>query len=82
MKTNATGNDGRPDVGLGFKVAPGIGDQLTAIQDAVRARGHHRPSQRVMVSALIHFFASHTGEQLEAEVLGPFRLAYPDESRD
>jgi hypothetical protein len=34
-----------------------------------------------MVSALIHG-APGDGEQLETDVLAPFRLAYEDESRD
>jgi hypothetical protein len=34
-----------------------------------------------MVSALIHG-AETDPEKLEAEILGPFRLAYPNESRD
>jgi hypothetical protein len=71
----------RSDPPLGFKVPPGIADRLSALQDAVRARGHHRPSQRVLISALIHG-AADDGEVLETDVLGPFRDAYPDESRD
>jgi hypothetical protein len=71
----------RPDVGLAFKVDPGIADRLSMLQDAVRSQGHHRPSKRVLISALIHV-ASEDGEALEVGVLGPFRDDYPGESRD
>jgi hypothetical protein len=74
-------DDESADVGIGFKVPAGIADRLAELQDAVRDKGHHRPSQRVMVSALI-FAAESDPETIELEILAPFRLAYPNESRD
>jgi hypothetical protein len=73
--------DNRDDVGFGFKVPAEIADKLTRLQDAVRAENHHRPSQRVMVSALIHA-ADEDGAALEATVLASYRSAFPEESRD
>jgi hypothetical protein len=76
-----TAKDDQPDVGFGFNVPAKIAERLTELQDAVRNAPHHRPSKRVMVSALIHC-AEMDGKSLERDVLGPFRLAYPDESRE
>ena len=69
------------DQGLGFKVPGAIFNRLREMQQAVRDAGHHHPSDRVMVSALIHG-ATLDGERLEQDVLGPFRDAYPAESRE
>lgn len=79
--TESEDDDDRPDAGFGIKVPAKIGDRLALLQDAVRDQGHHRPSQRVLISALIHA-ATEDGKEIEADLLAPFRLAYPAESRD
>lgn len=59
-------------------VRPEVSALVTELQDLVREAGHHKPSQALLVSALLHA-APKDGRRLEMEYLVPFRQAYPDE---
>jgi hypothetical protein len=56
---------------------PAAEARLTKLEDAVRAAGHHRPADRLVVEALI-WAADQDGRTFELEVLAPFRIAHPD----
>lgn len=62
---------------LDFKMSPTTTKRLAELQDSVRKVGHSRPSARTLVSALI-LAESRRGEQLEDELLVPFRKANQD----
>ncbi len=61
---------------LGFEMTRDVAERLDALQDLVRAAGHHRPSQKVLVEALI-WAAKQDGRKLELDVLAPYRTAHP-----
>jgi hypothetical protein len=54
--------------------------KLLDLREDVRAAGHHMPSQRVLVSALIHW-EHRDSKRVEGEVLAPFRQSDPTVSR-
>jgi hypothetical protein len=55
-----------------------VAARLRELQDSVRYEaGHAVPSQRTLVSALI-LAETHRGEELERDLLVPFRLAHPE----
>ena len=55
-----------------------VAARLRELQDSVRYEaGHAPPSQRTLVSALI-LSETRRGEDLERELLVPFRLAHPE----
>jgi len=54
--------------------------KLAQLQQAVRDSGHGAPSKGVLLAALIHS-APLDGEQLEAEILVPFRSDHPTEDQ-
>jgi hypothetical protein len=57
---------------------PDVAAHLRKLQQSVRFdAGHSEPSQRTLVSALI-LHEQRTGEELERDLLVPFRLAHPD----
>jgi hypothetical protein len=58
---------------------PAIAEELVTTRDRIRAAGHARPSQRTLVQALIHEAATKTGEEIEADVLVPYRRAFASE---
>jgi len=63
---------------LGFPMFPDVAARLRELQDSVRYEaGHAAPSQRTLVSALI-LSETRRGEELERDLLVPFRLAHPD----
>jgi hypothetical protein len=64
---------------LSFKMIPEIAEELATTRDSVRAAGHARPSQRTLVQALIHAAVSKTGEEIETDVLMPYRQAFASE---
>jgi hypothetical protein len=55
-------------------------ERLAVLQQAVRDVGHGAPSKGLLLSALI-YAAPADGEQLEAEVLAPYRRAHPSEDQ-
>jgi hypothetical protein len=65
---------------LGFTMSPETARKLLDLREEVRAAGHHMPSQRVLVSALIHW-EHRDGKRIEREVLVPFRQSDPSVSR-
>ncbi len=65
---------------LGFPVRREIAELLAELQDAVRRAGHHRPSQSLLVSALL-LAASGDGEELEKKVIAPYRRAFPEDDQ-
>lgn len=62
---------------LSFRMDEPIGALLEELRASVRQAGHAKPSQRVIIQALIHG-APRSGEAIEAEVLVPYRKAFPD----
>lgn len=62
------------------QVPPEIKQRLADLQQAVRGVGHGAPSQGLLLSALI-YVAPLDGEQLESEVLAPYRRDHPDEDQ-
>ena len=55
-----------------------VAQRLRDLQDSVRYEaGHAAPSQRTLISALI-MAETRRGEDLERELLVPFRLSHPD----
>ncbi len=62
---------------LSFEMASDVARRLTELQASVRGIGHAWPSQRTLVSALI-LSEPRRGEDIERELLMPFRLAHPD----
>ena len=57
---------------LSFRMDPVVADLLGALQMAVRAAGHRKPSQKTLVQALIHG-APRDGRRLELDVIAPYR---------
>lgn len=55
-------------------------ERLAALQQAVRDKGHAPPSKALLLSALL-FAAPDGGDELEADVLVPYRLAHPEEDQ-
>ena len=66
---------------LNFELTPEVADRLRALQDAVRKAGHSRPSQKVMVEALIWAADTSDGRKLELKVLAPYRDDHPKVDR-
>lgn len=63
---------------LGFPMFADVAQRLRELQDSVRDEaGHAAPSQRTLVSALI-MAEQRRGEDLERELLVPFRLSHPE----
>lgn len=63
---------------LGFEMLADVAAHLRDLQDSVRYEaGHAAPSQRTLVSALI-LNETRRGEELERDLLVPFRLAHPE----
>ena len=62
---------------LGFPMPPDVAQRLTELQASVRAVGHAWPSQRTLVSALI-LDEARRGEELEHDLLVPFRVGHPE----
>ncbi len=63
---------------LSFPMFADVAAHLRELQDSVRFEaGHGIPSQRTLVSALI-LAEKRRGEDLERDLLVPFRLAHPD----
>lgn len=63
---------------LGFEMFADVAARLRELQDSIRYEaGHAAPSQRTLVSALI-MAEERRGEELERDLLVPFRLAHPD----
>lgn len=56
---------------------PDVAKWLGDLQASVRTAGHAWPSQRTLVSALI-LDEARRGEDLERELLVPFRISHPD----
>jgi hypothetical protein len=55
-----------------------VAARLRELQESIRFEaGHSAPSQRTLVSALI-LAETRRGEDLERELLVPFRLSHPD----
>jgi hypothetical protein len=63
---------------LGFRISAETARRLFELQQSVRDAGHAKPSQRTLISALVQR-VQERGEDLEREVLVPFRLAHPEE---
>ncbi len=63
-----------------YQVAPETMRRLAALQQAVRDRGHGSPSKGLLLSALI-YSVSPDGEQIETELLAPYRRDHPDEDQ-
>lgn len=66
-----------PNAQLSFRMDDPIAALLEELRAAVRQAGHAKPSQKKFVQALIHG-APRDGAQLEAEVMVPYRKAFPD----
>jgi hypothetical protein len=64
-----------------FQIAPDTSELLKSLQDAVRAAGHAKPSQALLVSALIHG-APADGRKLELDLIAPYRVAHPEEGQE
>jgi hypothetical protein len=63
---------------LGFEMFADVAAHLRDLQGSVRLdAGHVAPSQRTLVSALI-LNETRRGEELERDLLVPFRLAHPE----
>jgi len=63
---------------LGFPMFADVAKRLRDLQESVRYEaGHPEPNQQTLVSALI-MAETRRGEDLERELLVPFRLAHPD----
>jgi hypothetical protein len=62
---------------LDFRMSVGTTRRLAELQGSVRKVGHSKPSPRTLVSALI-MAEARRGEDLEQELLMPFRTANPD----
>jgi hypothetical protein len=62
------------------QVPPEIKKRLADLQQAVRDANHGSPSQGLLLSALI-YVAPLDGEQLEREILGPYRRDHPEEDQ-
>jgi hypothetical protein len=54
-----------------------VAERLRELQESGRAVGHGAPSQKKLVSALI-VDEARRGEDLERDLLVPFRLSHPD----
>ncbi len=73
-KTSAT-------VPLGpYQVLPETMTRLAKLQQAIRDAGHGSSSKGLVLSALI-YVAPDDGEQLETEILAPYRRAHPTEDQ-
>jgi hypothetical protein len=53
-------------------------ERLEALQRAIREANHSPPSKGLLLSALV-YVAPSDGEELEREVLAPYRRDHPDE---
>lgn len=62
---------------LTFGMPSDVRQRLKELQASVRAVGHSWPSQRTLISALI-LDEQRRGEELERDLLVPFRLGHPD----
>lgn len=63
---------------LSFEMFADVAKRLRELQDSVRFEsGHRAPNQRTLVSALI-LAETRRGDQLEHELLVPFRLNHPE----
>ena len=62
---------------LTFEMFADVASHLRELQNSVRFEGGHAmPSQQTLVSALI-LAETRRGDQLERELLVPFRLSHP-----
>lgn len=62
---------------LDFVMSDATAKRLAQLQDSVRKPGHSKPTPRTLVSALI-LSEQRRGEQLERELLMPFRVSDPE----
>jgi hypothetical protein len=67
----------KPLARLDFPMSEDVAQHLVELQSSVRATGHARPTPKTLVSALI-LAEKRRGEDLEAELLVPFRLTHPE----
>jgi hypothetical protein len=63
-----------------FDMTPDVRKRLDALRGAVRNVGHHKPSDKVMLEALV-WAAEQDGSKIELDVLAPYRLAHPEASQ-
>ena len=63
-----------------YQVPPETMRRLAALQQAVRAANKIPPSKGLLLSALI-YLAPTNGDELVAEVLGPYLRDHPDEEK-
>jgi hypothetical protein len=63
-----------------YQVPPATMVRLAALQQAIRDAGHGAPSKGLLIAALI-YAASRAGEELESEILVPFRRDHPTEDQ-